>query len=95
MSIKNHPFLGCMLNLGRVTIQFLSIFPSSPDNQVTLSSRIPCTTDPASRCVGMEAVEIQGHVHVHQIAVFQGSQILKTELGVSKNRGKTPNMDGL
>ena len=44
---------------------------------MALSGRIPCTTDPAARCVGMEAVEIQGHVHVHQIAVFQGSQILQ------------------
>ena len=61
---------------------------------MTLSGRIPCTTDPAARCVGMEAVEIQGHIHVHQIAVFQGSQVLKTELGVSKNRGKNPKMDG-
>ena len=55
-------------------------------HQVTLSGRIPSrTTDPAARCVGMEAVEIQGHVHVHQIAVFQGSQVLQN--GTNKKAG--------
>ncbi len=62
-------------------LSYYVTIPSNPSlhlhlHQVALSGSIPIATDPATCCVGMEAVEIQGHIHVHQIAVFQGSQIL-------------------